>query len=74
MRLAELRKELAAHLFAVLINPRCPASIHNAITDALTEMAAAIDYKSPQIIERVIKASERKTVKSEAGQPPEYIN
>lgn len=63
----ELRAQLARDLACIMANPETPAALYDAIADELTEMSSAIDYDTPEMIERSLTAYIAKEEKRKGG-------
>lgn len=55
----ELRRDVAAHVAAIMANPETPATLYNDLADSITTMSSDLKddfWHSPEQIERSINA------------------
>jgi hypothetical protein len=64
---AELRREIAQHLAAVLANPETPVMLYNDIAESLSDMSSDINYDTAEMIERSLTAHVAKEEKRQKG-------
>lgn len=64
---AQLRKELARDLAAILANPETPLPLYNAIADEVCDLSEKIDFHTPEMLERSVDAYYAAEAKRKGG-------
>jgi hypothetical protein len=53
---AELRKDLARNISAILNNPECPEILHQDIAQSVSYMSESVNFHAPEMLARIVEA------------------